>query len=297
MRRHHILLVFGALAAFALPACSADHTDNAATGESAAVAPAAPPPQASAGNAKSVVPQQKQQQPQQQQSAAPAQVPVGPNRQLVRSARLTIASPHVLDTVDRAREIALNAGGYTGSERGGTDTATLDLAVPSDRLDSTIAELSRLGNLTTREQSAQDVTDQVVDVQSRLATQRKSVDRVRALLDQATSISDITSLESELTRRESDLESLQSRNDSLGGKVANSTITLTVSLPPPPPAQADTRPDVVKALASGWHAFVTFGNAALATLAAVVPFALLLGLPAYLLWRHHHPRNPKTAES
>lgn len=46
---------------------------------------------------------------------------------------------------------------------------------------------------------AADVTEQLVDVESRIATQRASVERIRALLARAASVSEITSVESELT--------------------------------------------------------------------------------------------------
>ena len=52
---------------------------------------------------------------------------------------------------------------------------------------------------------------------ARVASQRASVDRVRALLSEARSIGDVVAIESELTRREADLDSLTGRLDRAQG--------------------------------------------------------------------------------
>ena len=57
-----------------------------------------------------------------------------------------------------------------------------------------------------RTAKAEDVTDQVVDVDSRIKSQRASVARVRELMDRATKLSDVVELEGELSNREADLE-------------------------------------------------------------------------------------------
>jgi hypothetical protein len=56
-----------------------------------------------------------------------------------------------------------------------------------------------------RSVAADDVTDQVADLDGRLASQRAGVVRIRALLDKATSVGDVVLIESELTQREADL--------------------------------------------------------------------------------------------
>jgi hypothetical protein len=57
------------------------------------------------------------------------------------------------------------------------------------------------------------VTDEVVDVDSRIASQRRSIDRIRVLLDQAVNIDDIVRIESELADREAEMDSLLQRQE------------------------------------------------------------------------------------
>lgn len=134
----------------------------------------------------------------------------GVDRTLVRTATLELTATDVRDTVARARDVAAADGGYAGQESVREDAATLALHIPSDRFDHALDALSGLGEVVSREQSAEDVTEQVVDLDSRIATQRASVDRVRALLARAGTVDEIVRIEQEVTTREAELESLLS---------------------------------------------------------------------------------------
>ncbi|OZM74736.1 hypothetical protein CFN78_00390 [Amycolatopsis antarctica] len=232
-----------------------------------------------------------------EQGAPPAQaappVPVAVrDRQLSRKANLTVTAPDVLAAADRARSLAAAAGGYTGSERIGGNSAALEVIVPGDRLDATLTELSGLGEVKSREQTVEDVTEQVVDVDSRIASQQASVARVRGMLDRATSISELGSVEQELTSRESELESLQARKNALAGQVSTSTISLSLRAPGAP-AQEPDDDGIAAGFADGWGAFLDFGGGLLRALAAVSPFLLLFGGPvaAFGWWLRRRRRG------
>lgn len=57
--------------------------------------------------------------------------------------------------------------------------------MPPTAFDATVADLVALGDERHRRLSTQDVGEQIVDIEARLATQRDSVERVRALLAEA----------------------------------------------------------------------------------------------------------------
>ena len=271
--------------AFVLAGCSATENGASSTADSAggiAKVPAAPQ-QGTGGTNKG-------------QQVTPPQAGAT-DRKLSRSARLELTATKVVDVVAQARGIALGAGGYTGQEATAEDSATLSLAVPADRLDPVLDQLSHLGSsMVKRELNTQDVTEQVVDVEARLATQRKSVERIRALLSQASSVSDITSIESELTSRESALESLEQQRNSLAGSVAMATVAMTVrSVAAPPPAQED-HSGFLGGLAGGWDAFLIFGGGLLTVLGAIAPFLLIVVPLAWVGWRLNRRRRPVKPE-
>lgn len=103
----------------------------------------------------------------------------------------------------------------TSDNDGRITRANLVLKVPTAAYETAIERLSGLGKRTSIHQESSDVTEQVVDVDSRIASQRASLNRMRALLAKATTIGDVVSVESELTRREADLEALLAKQKNL----------------------------------------------------------------------------------
>jgi hypothetical protein len=104
---------------------------------------------------------------------APPSVPAaGTPRKVERSVAITIGTrPRNIDAVaSAAGRVATTLGGYvaassTASGSGGT----LELRVPSARLDDAVARLSRLGHVRALERSTLDITAQAVSARGRLA--------------------------------------------------------------------------------------------------------------------------------
>ncbi|MFF2813673.1 DUF4349 domain-containing protein [Streptomyces sp. NPDC058000] len=199
--------------------------------------------------------------------------------QIIRTATLTVQTGDVAGALTRARGAVEDAGGYPADETtdrdpDGRDRSKLVLRVPPDHYDALLTRLSGLGKVLSRDVSAKDVTDQVVDVDSRVKSQRASVERIRALMDRASSISDITALESELSTREANLESLEAQLKSLKDRTGTATVTLLLRQPG---ASQDPRPDdgtsFGDALSDAWHAFTAAVRWVLVALAAALPFA------------------------
>ncbi|MGW5123440.1 DUF4349 domain-containing protein [Streptomyces sp. NPDC004069] len=218
---------------------------------------------------------------------------------IIRTASLTVEVKDVSKALDTARTTTENAGGYVGDENTSLDAegherTRVVLRVPAEKYDEVLGDLQGTGKLIERTAKAQDVTDQVVDVDSRITSQRASVARVRELMDQATQLSDVVSLEGELSRRESDLEALLAQQASLKDRTSLATITLSLSrTQPKAPAHEEDRPGFVDALAGGWHVFVTVLRWIALAVGALLPFAVAAALVAALWLRVVRPRLPR----
>ncbi|MFH9980595.1 DUF4349 domain-containing protein [Streptomyces sp. NPDC017179] len=219
---------------------------------------------------------------------------------IIRTASLTVQVKDVPKALDTARTTTENAGGYVGDEstsrdEDGHERTRVVLRVPVDRYDEVLSGLEGTGKLIERTAKAQDVTAQVVDVDSRVKSQRVSVARVRELMDQATRLSDVVSLEGELSRRESDLEALLAQQASLKDRTSLATITLSLSRNPAPEpvAAGDDEPGFVDALAGGWHVFVTVLRWIALAVGALLPFAAAAAVVAALWLRVVRPRLPR----
>ncbi|MGW6904455.1 DUF4349 domain-containing protein [Streptomyces sp. NPDC054940] len=233
--------------------------------------------------------------------AAPVKVPAS---HIIRTASLTVQVKDVPKALDEARTSTENAGGYVGNEtttrdEEGHERTRVVLRVPVDSYAEVLTELEGAGKLVERSAKAQDVTDQVVDVESRIKSQRASVARIRELMDQATKLSDVVTLEGELSTRQADLEALLAQQSSLKDRTSLATITLTLSeTPVKKVAKDDDDPGFLDALAGGWGAFVTLLRWIAVAFGAVLPFAVVAAL-IVLLWlkvlRPRLPRRPATA--
>ncbi|MEV0739544.1 DUF4349 domain-containing protein [Streptomyces sp. NPDC050549] len=216
---------------------------------------------------------------------------------IIRTASLSVRVKDVPKALDEARTTTENAGGFVGDETTtrdgqGHERTRVVLRVPTDKYDEVLADLEGAGKLLDRTAKAQDVTDQVVDVESRITSQRASVARVRELMDRATKLSDVVELEGELSTRESDLEALLAQQASLKDRTSLATITLSLSQTPVAKAAAeDDSPGFVDAVAGGWHVFVTMLRWIALALGAVLPFAAVAALLVVLWLRLVRPRR------
>lgn len=217
---------------------------------------------------------------------------------LIRTAEMTVRVDDVAGRARLAQDYARAAGGtVAGDNRSGAgDKARADLVlkVQPGRLDGVLDQFGGLGEEQQRSSSTEDVTEQVADVGSRVATMQASIARVRAILSRATRIGDVVSVEGELSRRVTELESLQARQRALAGQVGLATVTLhLLAREVPAAARAEDRTGFLGGLQDGWRAFTNTVGWLLTGLGAVLPFLLLL-VPALLVarWALLRSRRP-----
>ncbi|MFJ3901394.1 DUF4349 domain-containing protein [Streptomyces sp. NPDC090025] len=222
---------------------------------------------------------------------------------VIRTAELSVEVKDAAKATAAARRTAVAAGGHVENEtteRVAEDrvSSRIVLRVPQERYDAVLAELAGAGRLLSRTADAKDVTGQVVDVDSRIATQRASVARVRALMDRATRLSDVVTLEGELSRRQADLESLLAQQAALKDRTTLATITLQLSEPEPAAVAGGTdRPGFLDALRGGWEALLAAGAWVLVVLAALFPW-LVAAAAGFALWRFVvRPRLPRRSRA
>lgn len=192
------------------------------------------------------------------------------------------------DAARAVRALVTLPGGYVAGSDGGGATVTITLRIPAGSYDSVMERLGAIGRITSRMESTVDVTGQMIDLESRLATMQASVNRLRTLMAEAKTMQEVISLESSLTEREADLESLQRSRAGLADQVALSTISVTVAAVP---ATEEPEPEVpaehsafVRGLLAGWSGLVSVGRVAAAVAGALLPFLPLIALIVAIAW-------------
>ena len=236
----------------------------------------------------------------------PAVAAASASQQLILTGSISVVVDDLDQAVARAGRIATANGGLVFGEqtsRSENPGSVLTLKVRPDAFTTALDDLGALGEEQDRNIGSEDVTSQVVDLDSRIATAEASVDRLRALILRAEDIDDIAVLENELLNRETTLETLRGQRRAIGDQVALATITVTLTpaadSPDTPPADDDL-PGFLDAFRGGWDALVKVGTVAGLVLAALVPWVpvvLVTALVTHLLVRRSRRRRAEALAS
>jgi hypothetical protein len=103
----------------------------------------------------------------------------------------------------------------------------LILRVPSQNFDAFIKDISKgVSYFDTKEISSDDVTEEFIDVASRIKTKKALEDRYLELLKKATKVSEMMEVEKQLSDIREEIEAKEGRLKYLKNRVAMSTVTL-----------------------------------------------------------------------
>ena len=215
------------------------------------------------------------------------ETPLLEGRQFIYNVGLTVQTSNVDATADAIRRIAAeNGGAVTGSDVSIQD-ARDDGSIPGGGqivvrvepadLDQLVAELDGAGFVTRLSQDAQDVTEQLVDLDIRIRQAETSVERVEALLAEATELGDVFAIETELTNRQTTLEQLRAQQRATDDLVALATVTIQIEYRTPAAIEeaTDGSEGIVDGLRTGWDAFVGAVFVMGYVLAVSAPFVLV----------------------
>ena len=125
-------------------------------------------------------------------------------RRVERDAQLTLSAPadevrdvnaEVIDVVEGASGVVLDSRVTDTNE---SARATLEVRVPSDTLDDTLASLSDLADVKSRSEEATDITRTFVSAKDRLVGLRAERDSLAARIREATTDAEVQRLQSQL---------------------------------------------------------------------------------------------------
>ncbi|NJL09284.1 MAG: DUF4349 domain-containing protein [Calothrix sp. SM1_7_51] len=171
----------------------------------------------------------------QEKSATEQQTATRQRPQLIKKAAMTVIVDSVDKSVDAVSKIVAQKQGDVikleqkqAKDDDARQTATIQLRVPQNSLEITLNELAKLGKVESRNISAQDVGDQLVDFQARLGNLRKTEANLQKIMDRAGSIKDVLNVSNELSNIRESIEQIDAQLKSLQNQVSYSTITINL---------------------------------------------------------------------
>ncbi|HQY61415.1 MAG: DUF4349 domain-containing protein [Myxococcales bacterium] len=145
------------------------------------------------------------------------------------------------ETIDKVIDVAESHG---GSLMGRRDDG-VEIRVPSLHFRSALKELEGVASVTARSVSAEDVTEQVHDLEVRLSNLKATQRRLQEFLARAANVNDALTVERELERVAREIDTIEGKVTFLKTRASFSRITVAlrerpkpspiVKEPPPPP--------------------------------------------------------------
>ena len=234
-------------------------------------------------------------------AAAPGNVAAG-DRLIVKNAEVSVLVEDSDIAIDLVTQAVSDAGGYIVSSRiwyqphldgESYKYASITLGIPVNQFEVTMRRVRGLAlQVLDENASGEDVTDQFVDLQSRLTNLEATQERIKGFLADAKTVDEALRINQELAQIEAQIEEVKGRMKYLSDRAAFSTITVTISpkLPeiatptpiptetPKPWSPADTLDDATKTLVKSYQGIVEF---AIWLFVAVLPILLP---PALVIW-------------
>jgi hypothetical protein len=224
-------------------------------------------------------------------------VALAQQREVIRTGEMWMTVDDVDEAAGAVRTVAGEAEGFVGDEqvRARDDEADITVRVPAADFDDVRAGIAELGDVREQRVEAQDVTAEMVDVETRIESLRASVERLQELLDGAGDVAQLAAVEGELASRETELEALLGQQRVLRDQVALATLTVHLS-EDDEPMPSDDAAGFGDGLRQGWATAIDIGRALLAALGFLLPFAPVLLAAAllarFLTRRRHAPATP-----
>jgi hypothetical protein len=146
--------------------------------------------------------------------------------------------------------------------------ASITIGVPATEFERAIRRLRALAiRVLDETSSGEDVTDQYVDLQSRLEGLQATRSRILEFLDQARTVQEALTVNEQLAAVEAQIEEVQGRINFLSGRAAYSTITIQIQpdlpelVPTATPTPTLTPTPTSTATPVPWDPSVTFDSA------------------------------------
>jgi len=166
----------------------------------------------------------------QNKMAAPAQQS---KRKIILSHDLTLEVTSLSSTVEAITKLAESSGGYVfSSSRSSKDrksfSGEIGVRIPSGKSSAVLSSIRALGRVEQESSTADDITDEYVDLEARLKNAQASEERLKQMYQRAGDIEDVLEVEKELTRVRGDIEAFMAKKRNWD--VLTEMVTIKISL-------------------------------------------------------------------
>ncbi len=166
--------------------------------------------------------------------------PYQQGRLIIKNGEMTLLVADTDRALDQATSVATDTGGYIVASKtwlqDGFKYAQMTMGVPVDQFEVAQRRLRGLAvQVLNDTASGQDVSDEFVDLQSRLNNQEATAARIREFLKDAKTVEEALKVNAQLTEVENEIEQIKGRMNYLKDRSAFSTLAVTLNPQRPTP--------------------------------------------------------------
>jgi hypothetical protein len=200
-------------------------------------------------------------------------------RKIIQTARISIEVGNFDSASAAVEQLALASGGFVSNSNSyvsddGHKQGTITIRVPEEGFLGVLEEVKKLGEIKSTSSSGQDVTEEYIDLDSRLRNLERQEERLLAILDNATTVEDVLDVEEYLERVRGDIEVITGRLRYLDERIALATITVEISEPVPITRTWGIR----DALSDAVEGFIAMTNGLIIFTGSMIPLAIFVAL-------------------
>lgn len=166
------------------------------------------------------------------------------DRKIIRNADITMEATSTTEAQHRVTSIAEAHGGFVVTsetkQRENADPAqrTLDIKlvvrIPANRFGPALDEIKKLAsNVPDEKTTGQDVTEEFIDLEARIKTQKALELQFLQIMKQATEVADALEVQRQTAEVRTEIEKLEGRKRFLENRSSLSTITVNIQAPRP----------------------------------------------------------------
>jgi hypothetical protein len=209
-------------------------------------------------------------------------------RLVIKTADLSLQVASTREAETSVRALVAKLDGYVVTvQTSGSDenmSSTITFRVPAQRFDEALSGVQGLAQkVLSRNVSGEDVTEEFVDLESRVKNLEATRDRLLEFLDKANNVEEALAVNQSLSQVQGEIEQIKGRQQYLRQRAALSTITVALSpIPSPASIVAEDGWQPVAVARGALRELVEFGQG-IATVAIVLLVWSPVWLPLLLL--------------
>lgn len=166
-------------------------------------------------------------------------------RMIIKNGEMRLLVNSTDSAIEQVTDSAVNSGGYIVSSRvtlvGAYKNARMTMGVPVDQFEAVMRQLRALAvKVISENASGQDVSDEFVDLQSRVGNLEATAARIREFLKDTKTVEEALKVNSELSAVEDEIEKIKGRMQYLKDRAAYSTIVVDIEEVQPTPTPTPT---------------------------------------------------------